>query len=128
MGYVLVVDEAGRPLGWAAADDLTGSDRVTAEMANPVSPLVNKRTTLKDALSMMLDADVQTGIVVDRAGTVQGLVTIETIARKMREGEHSPAFDDLALLATDDDDSVDGGVPVRPDAGAADQAAIESGV
>jgi osmoprotectant transport system ATP-binding protein len=128
MGYLLVVDEAGRPLGWAAADDLTGSERVTAAMANPVSPLVNKRTTLKDALSMMLDADVQTGIVVDRAGTVQGLVTIETIARKMREGEHSPAFDDLALLATDDDDSVDGGVPVRPDAGAADQAAIESGV
>ncbi|HET7473183.1 MAG TPA: ABC transporter ATP-binding protein [Candidatus Limnocylindrales bacterium] len=125
LGYILVVDESDRPLGWAAGDDLTGGDRVTAEMANPVSPLVNKRTTLKDALSMMLDADVQTGIVVDRAGAVQGLVTIETIARKMREGEHSPAFDDLALLATEEDGDVDGGVPVRGDAGAADQAALE---
>ena len=61
-------------------------------MANPVSPLVNKRTTLKDALSMMLDADVQTGIVVDRDGAVQGLLTVEAVAEKMRAGEHAPAF------------------------------------
>ncbi len=57
-------------------------------MANPVSPQVNKRTTLKDALSMMLDADVQTGIVVDRTGAVQGLLTVERSSRTMREGEH----------------------------------------
>ncbi len=58
-------------------------------MANPTSPPVNKRTTLKDALSMMLDADVQTGIVVDRNGAVQGLLTIDAVADKMREGEHA---------------------------------------
>jgi CBS domain-containing protein len=96
---------------------------VTAEMANPVSPLLNKRTTLKDALSMMLDADVQTGIVVDRTGAVQGLVTIDAIARKMREGEHSPAFDDLALLA---DEGQDGTAGLDP--GEADRAALETGV
>ena len=45
---------------------------------------------------MMLDADVQTGIVVDRNGAIQGLLTVEAIADKMREGEHAPAFDDLA--------------------------------
>jgi len=61
-------------------------------MANPVSPTVNKRTTLKDALSMMLDADVQTGIVVDRDGAVQGLLTVDAIAEKMRAGDHAPAF------------------------------------
>ena len=38
---------------------------------------------------MMLDADVQTGIVVDRTGAVQGLLSIDTIADKMREGEHA---------------------------------------
>ena len=123
-GYVLIVDGANRPLGWAAPDDLSGGDGVSAEMANPVSPLVNKRTTLKDALSMMLDADVQTGIVVDRTQSVLGLVTIEAVARKMREGEHSPAFDDLALLAAEEEEDADG-VPVRADAGAADQAALE---
>ena len=65
-------------------------------MANPTSPAVNKRTTLKDALSMMLDADVQTGIVVDRNGAVQGLLTIAAVADKMREGEHAGTFDLVA--------------------------------
>ena len=38
-----------------------------------MSPLLSPETTLKDALSMMLDADVHAGIVVDRAGRVSGL-------------------------------------------------------
>jgi CBS-domain-containing membrane protein len=123
------VDDASRPLGWAAEPDLAGNGVVIADMANPVSPTVNKRTTLKDALSMMLDADVQTGVVVDRTGAVQGVVTIDAIAKKMREGEHSPAFDDLAMLAPEEEDGFDGeGLPIRPDAGAADQAAVEQGV
>ena len=86
---------------------------------------VNKRTTLKDALSMMLDADVQTGIVVDRTGAVQGLLTVEAIARKMREGEHAPAFDDRRRSPTSRR-----GRPSADalDAGAADEAAIEQGV
>jgi CBS domain-containing protein len=94
-------------------------------MANPVSPLLNKRTTLKDALSMMLDADVQTGVVVDRTGAVQGLVTVESVARKMREGEHTPSFDDLETIATA---GLDDGGPDGVDVGAADEAAIEHGV
>jgi CBS domain containing-hemolysin-like protein len=44
---------------------------------------------------MMLDADVQTGIVVDRNGAVQGLLTIDAVADKMREGEHSAEFDQV---------------------------------
>jgi osmoprotectant transport system ATP-binding protein len=91
--YVLVVDEARRPLGWIGHDELPAEGTITAEMANPVSPTVNRRTTLKDALSMMLDADVQTGVVVDRTGAVQGLLTVGAIATKMQEGEHAPVFD-----------------------------------
>jgi hypothetical protein len=113
-----VVDAANRPQGWAAEDDLAGDGTVTAEMANPVSPLVNKRTTLKDALSLMLDAEVQTGVVVDRNQAVQGLLTIDAVARKMREGEHATAFDELALLG-------DAGAADELDAGAAEQAAAE---
>jgi osmoprotectant transport system ATP-binding protein len=120
--YLLIVDEANRPQGWAAESDFAGSDAVTADMGNPVSPLLNKRTTLKDALSMMLDADVQTGIVVDRTQAVQGLVTIEAVARKMREGEHATAFDELALLAEEGDDGSG-----ELDPGEADRAALETG-
>jgi osmoprotectant transport system ATP-binding protein len=115
--YLLIVDDANRALGWAAEDDLAGDGAVSAEMANPVSPLVNKRTTLKDALSLMLDAAVQTGVVVDRNQAVQGLLTIEAVAHKMREGEHS-AYDDLALLAEPSEAE-------DLDPGEADQAAVE---
>ena len=91
--YLLLVDEGNRPLGWIAHDDIPSEGVLTEDMANPVSPQVNRRTTLKDALSMMLDADVQTGIVIDRAGAVQGLLTIDAVAHKMRDGEHAPPFD-----------------------------------
>jgi osmoprotectant transport system ATP-binding protein len=91
--YLLVVDTENRPIGWVDADDIPAEGQITEAMANPVSPMLNRRTTLKDALSMMLDADVQTGIVVDRAGALQGLLTIEAVADRMREGEHAPALD-----------------------------------
>ena len=111
--YLLVVDEANRPQGWAAESDLVGEGSVTAEMANPVSPLLNRSTTLKDALSMMLDAAVQTGVVVDHSQAVQGLLTIEAVALKMREGEHATGFDDLALLGEPDEG--DGAEPDQGD-------------
>ena len=57
-------------------------------MGVPMSPLLNQRATLKDALSLLLDADVQAGIVVDRHGKALGLVTVEMIAAVMREGDH----------------------------------------
>jgi osmoprotectant transport system ATP-binding protein len=126
MRYLLVVDEANRPIGWVAAGDIPSGGSITADMANPVSPTVNKRTTLKDALSMMLDADVQTGIVVDRTGAVQGLLTVGAVAAKMREGEHAPAFDALGGAETAEAETGDGEVPVDP--GEADQAAVEQGV
>jgi osmoprotectant transport system ATP-binding protein len=94
--YLLIIDSANRPLGWVSHGDIPADGEITEQMANPVSPTVNKRTTLKDALSMMLDADVQTGIVVDRAGAVQGLLTVNAVAEKMREGEHAPEFDQFA--------------------------------
>jgi osmoprotectant transport system ATP-binding protein len=94
--YILLVDEADRPIGWVGLNEIPAEGVMQEAMANPVSPHVNKRTTLKDALSMMLDADVQTGIVVDRNGALQGLLTVETIADKMREGEHAPALQPTA--------------------------------
>ena len=59
---------------------------VTEAMTEAMSPLLDPRTTLKDALSMLLDADVQAGIVVDGSGAVLGLVTAEMIAERMRTG------------------------------------------
>jgi osmoprotectant transport system ATP-binding protein len=50
----------------------------------PGQPMLAKRTTLKDALSMMLDADVSAGVVVDGEGTVIGLLTYEKISAALR--------------------------------------------
>jgi osmoprotectant transport system ATP-binding protein len=83
--YLLLVDDARRPIGWIAEDDIPADGQLTEEMAEAMSPLLNRRTTLKDALSLLLDASVQAGIVVDRGDAVQGVVTAEMITELMRE-------------------------------------------
>jgi osmoprotectant transport system ATP-binding protein len=89
-GYVLLVDGDDRPIGWLADHDIPGSGTLTEQMAESMSPLLNRRTTLKDALSMLLDASVQAGIVVDRSGRAQGFVTADSIAEFM-QGSARPA-------------------------------------
>ena len=91
-GYLLLVDATRQPIGWIPEDAIPTTGRLDDSHANPVSPSVNKRTTLKDALSMMLDADVQAAIVVDRTGAVQGIMTVERVIQMMREGEHGQTF------------------------------------
>ncbi len=94
--YLLLVDEANRPLGWIDQREIPSDGRLTESMAEPMSPLMNRRTTLKDALSLLLDADVQAGIVVDRMGAVLGLVTADVIAGRMRETVGDVRFDPTA--------------------------------
>jgi osmoprotectant transport system ATP-binding protein len=83
-GYVLLVDDTDRPIGWVRARDLPADGTLEASMATPMSPLLDRRATLKDALSLLLDSSVQAGIVVDRHGAVQGIVTAEMIADLLR--------------------------------------------
>ena len=87
-GHLLVVDADDRPVGWVALEDIPREGTLTEDLPEPMSPLLNRRATLKDALSLLLDADVQAGIVVDRDGRVLGIVTVEMIAEVMREGDH----------------------------------------
>jgi len=89
--YLLLVDDAGRPIGWISHDEIPADGILKAERAIAASPLLNRRTTLKDALSMLLEADVQAGIVVDRNGVAQGLMTADTIADEMRASPRTAA-------------------------------------
>jgi osmoprotectant transport system ATP-binding protein len=82
--HVLVVDAGQRPVGWVHRDRLTAGT-IEAGQVESTSPLLDRRTTLKDALSMLLDADVQAGLVVDRTGVVRGMVTVDDITRRMRD-------------------------------------------
>jgi osmoprotectant transport system ATP-binding protein len=83
--YLLLVDDEHRPIGWIGEDEIPTNGDLTESMAESMSPILNRRTTLKDALSLLLDADVQAGIVVDRKDRVLGLVTVDMIAERMRE-------------------------------------------
>jgi osmoprotectant transport system ATP-binding protein len=82
--YLLLVDAAERPVGWIRDVQIPFEGTLSEAMAIPMSPLLTPETTLKDALSLMLDADVHTGIVVDRDGHLLGLVTTDSIAAFLR--------------------------------------------
>ena len=90
--YLLLVDEARRPIGWIESDKVPASGPLDVDLAEPTSPLLDRRATVKDALSMMLDAEVQAGIVIDRTGAVDGLITFDQIAELMR-GTARPVTD-----------------------------------
>jgi osmoprotectant transport system ATP-binding protein len=97
--YLLLVDEQHRPIGWVDERQIPKDGTLAESMAFSMSPLLNRRTTLKDALSMLLDADVQAGIVVDRSGAVLGLVTADMIAERMRETAGEASFPAVGLEA-----------------------------
>jgi len=82
--YLLIVDAADRPLGWLDDRRIPASGAIAADGFEPAAPLFDRHTTLKDALSMLLEAGVQAGIVVDGDGAAQGLVTIEMIIERVR--------------------------------------------
>jgi osmoprotectant transport system ATP-binding protein len=77
--FLLLVDAEDRPIGWVPERHIPTAGVLDASMAASMSPLLDRRTTLKDALAMLIDAEVQAGIVVDRRGALRGLVTAEDI-------------------------------------------------
>src|SRR5918998_3785145 len=54
IGFLLLVDTANRPIGWVPAPSIPDGP-LAEDLAVPMSPLLNRRTTLKDALSLLLD-------------------------------------------------------------------------
>jgi Mg/Co/Ni transporter MgtE len=62
---------------------------------------------------MLLDADVQAGIVVDRAGVLRGMITVDDITALMRESGAVPLNPtERAAADAAADDVVDAGAPV----------------
>ena len=82
--YLLVVDDADRPVGWLDQGSIPTSGALDGAAATPASPVFDRWTTLKDAFSMLLATDVQAGIVVGDRGEVRGLVTADMITERMR--------------------------------------------
>jgi osmoprotectant transport system ATP-binding protein len=89
--HLLLVDEAGRPIGWVDPASIPETGELDASSAVAMSPLFGARTTAKEALAMLLDAGVQAGIVVDARGRLVGLATIDGIVNLLRDGEGAGA-------------------------------------
>ncbi|MBI2780586.1 MAG: betaine/proline/choline family ABC transporter ATP-binding protein [Chloroflexi bacterium] len=83
--YLLLLDPMRRPIGWIAPRDLPAGGVLDESLATAMSPFLRRRTTLKDALAMLVEAEVQAGIVVDGRGAAIGLVTAEMIFEWARE-------------------------------------------
>ncbi len=92
--YLLVVDAAERPLGWLDQDEVPEAGPLDDDGLQPAVPILDRRTTLKDALSMLLDADVQAGIVVDHGDRVSGLLTVDDVVAWLRSDTASRASED----------------------------------
>jgi osmoprotectant transport system ATP-binding protein len=82
--YGLLVDDAGRPLGWVDPDGLDGDGAIGPEAVSSESPTVQPETTLRDALSAMLSSGVQLGVVVDERDAVLGLISVDAISETLR--------------------------------------------
>jgi len=77
-GWVLVVDEQRRPLGWlrVADDDLAGGDpTVTAQRLHLGGTLAEHGGSLRAALDAALSSPSGRGVVVDAEGRLVGVVT-----------------------------------------------------
>ncbi|HLY64170.1 MAG TPA: ABC transporter ATP-binding protein [Chloroflexota bacterium] len=97
--YRLLLDGDERPIGWVNTAGLAPGQHPWRELADASSPLLTYRSTLRDALSMLLGLAVQTGVVVDEAGRYAGVVTVQTIADSLRSAIERPAEEDAALAA-----------------------------
>ena len=82
--WLLLLDTEGRPLGWVHERGLPPTGLLAAEMADPTEALLRPRMSLRDALSVMLAADVITGVVVDDLGRARGVLTVEQVAGALR--------------------------------------------
>ena len=57
LDYALLVDDEGRPLGWIDRHDLAGDGPIDPGAATPGAPTVEPETTLRDALSALLELE-----------------------------------------------------------------------
>lgn len=78
-GAVLVVDERDRPRYWRAVGRL-GEPAGTAR----AEPVLDRLTTLRDALAALFEAGAAYGVVVDDHGACAGLVGVESITGTLR--------------------------------------------
>ncbi|MBP2215149.1 ABC transporter ATP-binding protein [Arthrobacter sp. CAN_C5] len=107
---VLVLDDAGRPLRWASSTDLQSASGTSLDgIGVPTEGMVEPTATLNDALNELVAAQNSVTLVVDSAGSYQGVVDIHQINEAIRAMRSTSAAQNAPDLAE------------RPTAGAGDR-------
>ena len=92
----LLVDDAGRPIGWLEERALDG-ERVRREPRAPAAPVLELDGVLRDALAELLASERRYAPVVDGDGRVAGVLSIESIRQALHEPpERVPTSADAA--------------------------------
>jgi osmoprotectant transport system ATP-binding protein len=77
--HALLVDSERRPLGWLSESDLE-AEVVPSRTSSPAEPLLDVDDVMRDALSDLLRAETMYGPVVDAAGRIAGVLSVEIIS------------------------------------------------
>jgi osmoprotectant transport system ATP-binding protein len=81
--YPLLVDSDDRPVAWLNERELSG-DVVEAPSGSRAEPILELDDVLRDALSDLLEEEVQYGPVVDDQGRAHGVLSVEILAHALR--------------------------------------------
>jgi osmoprotectant transport system ATP-binding protein len=83
--WLLLLDAKDRAVGWIHEGRIPAEGSLSASLAEATSAILNPWMSLRDALSVMLDDEVITGVVVDADQRVVGTITIDQLASALRE-------------------------------------------
>jgi osmoprotectant transport system ATP-binding protein len=89
-GQVLVADAEGRPLDWLPVARLPKDGPVPERPPGGAEPVIDRVTTLRDALSALFEANAVYGPVVDESGACVGLIGAGEIAAGFRRAATLP--------------------------------------
>jgi osmoprotectant transport system ATP-binding protein len=84
LGYALLVDGEQRPIGWLGNAELAGDGSIAPDAATSAATLLQRESTLRDALSALLLSGVQIGVVVDANEKVLGAISVDQISDTLR--------------------------------------------
>ena len=80
----LLVDEDGRAVGWLSKSGLSG-ERVQEQLRSRAEPHIEMDDVLRDALADLLVAETRYAPVLDAAGRVAGVLSLEIIGHFLQE-------------------------------------------
>jgi osmoprotectant transport system ATP-binding protein len=88
-GWLLVIDEDQRPLGWVEPDQLNG--QVTSGSLHRGGTVASTTSSLRNTLDSALSSPSRRGVVVDASGALAGTVRAQEVLAAIEEVDRLPA-------------------------------------